>query len=109
MGLQHEPLERLLAEGRDSALLRMGLALAYHRSGGFEAAREHIVRALDFDPDFAAAWRLHGLIALALDDAAQAASAFTQGLAVAQRRGDRQLVRELEVRLRRLGRPPCEG
>ncbi|MES2051681.1 MAG: hypothetical protein V4455_06940, partial [Pseudomonadota bacterium] len=64
-GTDPAALERLLAAGRDSALLRMGLALAYHRREDYDAARLHVTQALVFDPDFAAAGRLKGLIALA--------------------------------------------
>lgn len=104
-GTDPAALERLLAAGRDSALLRMGLALAYHRREDYEAARLHVTQALVFDPDFAAAGRLKGLIALACGDTAGAEAAFADALAVAQRRGDYQLAKELAVRLRRLQAP----
>lgn len=97
-----EALEHLLSQGRDGALLRMGLALAYHRRGAFHAALAHVEKAQVFDPQFAAAGRLHGLIALALGDNAGAEAAFDRALKVAQERGEHQLARELAVRLRRL-------
>ena len=97
-----EALERLLSQGRDGALLRMGLALAYHRRGEFSAALGHVQKAQALDPQFSAAGRLHGLIALALGDTAGAEAAFDRALAVAHTRGEHQLARELEVRLRRL-------
>ena len=97
-----EALEALLATGRDSALLRMGLALAHHRCGNPDAAVRHTTQALVHDPDFAAAGRLQRLLALECGNAAEAAAAFGRALAAAQRRGDYQLVKELAVRLRRL-------
>ena len=97
-----DALEALLAAGRDSALLRMGLALAHHRCGNVDAAARHITQALVLDPDFAAAGRLQGLLALECGKPAEAAAAFGRALAAAQRRGDYQLVKELTVRLRRL-------
>jgi Tfp pilus assembly protein PilF len=108
-GADPAALERLLATGRDGALLRMGLALAYHRREDYKAARMHVEQALVFDPDFAAAGRLKGLIALACGDTVQASAAFTDALAAAQRRGDYQLAKELTVRLRRLQPPPVSG
>lgn len=108
-GADPAALERLLAAGRDSALLRMGLALAYHRREDGETARRHATQALVLDPDFAAAGRLLGLIELARGDAAGAEAAFTKALAVAQRRGDYQLAKELVVRLRRLQVPPHDA
>lgn len=108
-GADPAALERLLATGRDSALLRMGLALAYHRCEDYKVARMHVEQALVFDPDFAAAGRLKGLIALACGDAVGAIAAFADALAVAQRRGDYQLAKELAVRLRRLLTEPVSG
>lgn len=92
----------MLAAGRDGALLRMSLALARHRQEDEQAALAHVRKALAFDPDFTAAHRLQGLIALALGDNAMAESAFAKALEVAQRRGELQLVKELTVRLKRL-------
>ncbi len=101
-GPSPEALERMLAAGRDGALLRMSLALAYHRLEDEHTALAHVEKALAFDPGFTAAGRLHGLISLALGDSATAEKAFAQALEVAQRRGEFQLVKELTVRLRRL-------
>lgn len=103
-GPSPEALERMLAAGRDGALLRMSLALAYHRRNEPQTALVHLEKALAFDADFTAAHRLQGLIALELGHAAQAEAAFGKGLEVAQRRGEMQLVKELTVRLRRVAK-----
>jgi Tfp pilus assembly protein PilF len=106
-GPSPEALERMLAAGRDGALLRMSLALAYHRRDDAPTALMHAEKAVALDPDFTAAHRLQGLIALGLGDNAMAEAAFAKALEVAQRRGELQLVKELTVRLRRLRpRPP---
>ncbi|MFM9927987.1 hypothetical protein VLK31_33805 [Variovorax sp. H27-G14] len=99
-----EALERMLAAGRDGALLRMSLALAYHRRADPLTALTHLEKALAFDADFSAAHRLQGLVALELGNTAQAESAFAKGLEVAQRRGEMQLAKELTVRLRRVAK-----
>jgi Tfp pilus assembly protein PilF len=101
-GPSPEALERMLAAGRDGALLRMSLALAYHRKEDAQTALMHVGKAVELDPDFTAAHRLQGLIALGLGDNAMAEAAFAKALEVAQRRGELQLVKELTVRLRRL-------
>lgn len=101
-GPSPETLERMLAAGRDSALLRMSLALAYHRRQDPQTALARAGKAIELDPDFTAAHRLQGLIALDLGDNAKAEAAFEKALEVAQRRGELQLVKELSVRLRRL-------
>jgi tetratricopeptide (TPR) repeat protein len=103
-GPSPEALERMLAAGRDGALLRMSLALAYHRREDPRTALLHLEKALAFDADFTAAHRLQGLVALELGDSALSEAAFTKGLEVAQRRGEMQLVKELTVRLRRVAK-----
>lgn len=102
-----EPLQRMLAAGKDSALLRMSLALAHHQRGERDAAIVQLQAALAHDASFTAAWRLLGLLRLEADDTTAAREAFASGLAAARRRGDRQLEKELAVRLRRLA--PKEG
>jgi Tfp pilus assembly protein PilF len=104
-GPSPEALERMLAAGRDGALLRMSLALAYHRREDEATALMHVEKAVALDADFTAAHRLQGLIALGLGDNAKAEAAFATALEVAQRRGELQLVKELTVRLRRLRAP----
>lgn len=104
-GPSPEALERMLAAGRDSALLRMSLALAYHRREDVATALMHVEKAVALDADFTAAHRLQGLIALGLGDNTKAEAAFATALEVAQRRGELQLVKELTVRLRRLRAP----
>ena len=101
-GPSPEALERMLAAGRDGALLRMSLALAYHRREDPQTALTHVDKAIELGPDFTAAHRLQGLLALDLGDNAKAEAAFDKALEVAQRRGELQLVKELTVRLRRL-------
>ena len=97
--------ERLLAAGRGGGLPRTGLGRADPRRDDAPTALMHAEKALAFDPEFTAAWRLQGLLALALGDAAKAEASFAQALEVAQRRGELQLVKELTVRLRRLRTP----
>ncbi|RQO52388.1 hypothetical protein DBV14_16125 [Variovorax sp. KBW07] len=104
-GPSPEALERMLAAGRDGALLRMSLALAYHRREDAATALMHLEKAVALDADFTAAHRLQGLIALGLGDNTKAEAAFATALEVAQRRGELQLVKELTVRLRRLRAP----
>lgn len=97
--------ERLLAlieTGNDSAQLRFGLASAYFSEEQFEAAREHAAIAVELDPDYSAAWRLLGRACAQIDDADAARTAFEKGIAVAEKRGDRQLVKEMQVFIRRL-------
>jgi predicted Zn-dependent protease len=89
---------------RDGALLRFSLGNALLSAGLANEAIDELRRALDFDTHYSAAWKLLGKACLAGDDAAGAAAAWTQGIAVARQRGDKQAEKEMTVFLRRLER-----
>lgn len=88
---------------RDGALLRFSLGNALFAEGQSAEAIEELRRALAFDPAYSAAWKLLGKACLAIDDRAGAAEAWRQGIAAADRRGDKQAGKEMAVFLRRLG------
>jgi Tfp pilus assembly protein PilF len=97
-------LEAMLAQGHDGAQLRFGLANAYARAEDYESAARHADIAVTLDPDYSAAWRLLGQIRIRLGNEDEARHAFDKGLEAATRRGDMQLVKELNVFLARLER-----
>ena len=71
-------------------------------AGDHAAASEELRRAVSFDPNYSAAWKLLGKACLAAQDHAGAADAWRQGIAVAQQRGDKQAEKEMTVFLRRV-------
>jgi len=87
---------------RDGALLRFSLGNALFEQGDHAAAVEEFRRAVSFDANYSAAWKLLGKACLALHDQAGAAEAWRQGIAVAQKRGDKQAEKEMTVFLRRV-------
>ncbi|WP_326537186.1 tetratricopeptide repeat protein [Pseudorhodoferax sp.] len=97
-------LERLLAAGRDGALLRFGLGQALLREGQPLAAAEHLREATRQDPGYSAAWKLLGKVLDQLGSGDEAEAAWHEGLAVAGQRGDMQSVKEITVFLKRLRR-----
>jgi Tfp pilus assembly protein PilF len=97
-----DALRRMIEGGRDGAMPRLTLGEAMAREGQTEEAVGHFEKAIAFDPDYSAAWRALGRLQLKSGDTAAATQTFRQGLAAARRRGDMQIVRELEVRLKRL-------
>ena len=99
-----EKLEATLAGGLDNVQLRFGLASACFREGRFEDTKLHATVAVERDPDYSAAWRLLGRALVELGERDAAAAAFEQGIAAGQRRGDMQLVKEMNVFLARLQR-----
>ena len=97
-----QSLEKLLAAGKDSALLRFGLSNAYLEAGDAGMAAGHAQRALALDPDYSAAWKVLGRALTELGRFSEALSAYRQGIEVAQRKGDLQAVKEMQVFARRL-------
>ena len=99
-----ENLEKMLAAGRDSPMLRLSLGQGYLREGDVRQALEHLRSAVEQDPAYSAAWKLLGKALAdsgALDEAREA---YDRGIAVARERGDLQAAREMEVFRRRLDR-----
>ena len=99
-----ERFEALLASGRDDALLRFGLGMQYLQAGDAARSAEHLKRAVAHDPDYSAAWKLLGKALAQSGDASGAAAAYRDGIAAAQRKGDKQAAREMTVFLRRIER-----
>ncbi len=97
-----ENLLNLLAKGQDNALLRFTLGQDYWRAGDTEQAVAHLREAVALDENYSAAWKLLGRALTDRGDASAAIAAYTQGISVAQRRGDKQAEKEMQVFLRRL-------
>jgi len=91
----------MLSTGPDSAQLRFGLASALVARGELGEALDHARAALALDAEYSAAWRLLGRIYQQRGDLEAAVRTFEQGIAVAERRGDRQLVKEMQIFLAR--------
>lgn len=98
-------LEKLLAAGRDSALLRFGLGNACLDAGEAAQAVVHLQRCVEFDASYSAAWKLLGKAHAALGASAAARVAWEQGLDAARRHGDKQAEKEITVFLRKLDKP----
>ena len=96
--------ERILASGKDGALLRFGLGNEYLKAGDAESAAEHLRRAVVLDPGYSAAWKLLGKALLAADRRDEALAAWREGIAAAERKGDKQAMKEMQVFARRLVR-----
>ncbi|OBU64174.1 hypothetical protein A9K58_17685 [Stenotrophomonas maltophilia] len=99
-----EALERMLATGKDGALLRFGLGKAWLDAGNPVRAATHLGRCVVLDPHYSAAWKLLGKAWLASGQPQAAREAWQRGLSVAGSRGDQQARREMQVFLRRLDR-----
>ena len=97
-------LESLLASGKDNALLRFSLGSEYLKAGDAPSACTHLSRALEHDPEYSAAWKLYGKALAEAGRADEALAAYRLGIAVAERKGDKQAAKEMQVFARRLER-----
>ena len=97
-----ENLEKLLAAGKDSPLLRFGLGSEYLKARDAGMAAGHLQRALALDPGYSAAWKLLGQALTELNRFSEALTAYRQGIEAAERNGDLQAAKEMRVFARRL-------
>jgi tetratricopeptide (TPR) repeat protein len=95
-------LEALLVKGGDSATLRLALAARHLDAGDAAAAVKHAEAAVRLDPEYSAAWKALGSALAAAGRAAEAVQSYERGIAVAERRGDRQAAKEMRVFSKRL-------
>ena len=96
--------ERMLAAGKDGALLRFGLGSEYLKSGDAAGAVEHLQRAVALDPGYSAAWKLLGKALLDAGRSDEALVAWRDGIAAAERKGDKQAMKEMQVFARRVAK-----
>jgi Tfp pilus assembly protein PilF len=94
----------MLERGQDTALLRFSLGNEYRAQEDDRNAAIHLEEAVRLDPEYSAAWNLLGKVLTDLDETSRAAETYTQGIAVAEKSGDRQAAKEMSVFLRRLAK-----
>jgi predicted Zn-dependent protease len=97
-------LEKLIGGPRDNALLRYSLGNEYLKAGEHASAAGHLRAAVERNPDYSAAWKLLGRALAAGGDREGALAAWREGIAVAERKGDKQAAKEMAVFARRLER-----
>lgn len=97
-------LEKMLANGRDSALLRFGLGKLYIDNNDFLQAGKHLEACLAIDENYSAAWKLLGKARFGLNDLVGAGEAWRRGIEAAKRNRDKQTEKEMSVFVRRLGK-----
>jgi Tfp pilus assembly protein PilF len=102
MSARLDSLRALRGGPRDGALLRVALANALIDEDANVDAIAELRRALEFDPDYSAAWKQLGRLLAESGDATAAIETYRSGIAAAQKRGDKQAQKEMTVFLRRL-------
>lgn len=97
-------LEKMLADGKDDAMLRFGLGNAYFQNKDYARAAEHLARALEFDSGYSAAWKLLGRARMQLEELDMAERTFESGIEHAEAKGDKQAVKEMQVFLKKIAK-----
>jgi len=95
-------LEKLLGTPRDGALLRFSLGMEHAKAGESPKAIEYFRAAVARDPGYSAAWRALGKALEAAGEDAAALAAYKDGIAAAERKGDKQAGKEMTVFARRI-------
>jgi Tfp pilus assembly protein PilF len=90
-------LQKLIGTPRDGALLRFSLGNEYLKLGDAHNAELQLREALARDPAYSAAWKLLGRALAEAGQAAASLTAYRQGIAVAEQRGDLQAAKEMTV------------
>ncbi len=97
-----ERFEAQLAEGNDSALLRLSIAQQLSTELRFDEAIGHLQRALLLNPLYTAVWQALGSALEKKGDAARAMATYKSGVETAKKNGDKQAERQMGVFLSRL-------
>ncbi|HNV08339.1 MAG: tetratricopeptide repeat protein [Dokdonella sp.] len=97
-----ERLRKQLGGPRDGALLRFSLGNALLAEDDASGAVDAFRAALEFKPDYSAAWKLLAAAQLKAGDASAAQASYERGIEVAHAAGDIQAAKEMQVFLRRL-------
>lgn len=95
-------LEKMLAAGKDNALLRFSLGSEYLKLGDAQTAAGHLRAAVTHDPKYSAAWKLLGKALAEAGQLQAALEAYRKGIDVAEEKGDKQAAKEMTVFARRI-------
>jgi len=104
-----ETFEKLLAQGKDNAMLRYSLGNEYLKAGRYAEAATHLRAALAFDARYSAAWKLLGKALAAAGELREALDTYRQGIAAAEAKGDIQAAKEMTVFARRIDKQLSGG
>lgn len=101
--------ERMLASGKDSALLRYSIGNEYMKAGDWPAAIDAFANAVALDPTYTAAWKLYAKAFEQAGHPTRALDTYRHGIVVARQKGDRQAEKEMTVFARRIERALAGG
>ncbi len=97
-----DTFKSLLEKGNDNALLRYSLGNEYFKESNFEQAILHLEKAIEFNQSYSAAWKLYAKALSENNQATEAISAYKKGIDIAEKNGDKQAAKEMNIFLKRL-------
>ncbi|MBI4641918.1 MAG: tetratricopeptide repeat protein [Candidatus Tectomicrobia bacterium] len=99
-----EQFKQLAELEPEDDLVRFGLGTAYFDEGQYEEATKEFQQAIRLNPDYSAAYRDLGKALEKAGRPEEAKTVYTQGIEVADRKGDIQTMKEMQIFLKRLER-----
>jgi Tfp pilus assembly protein PilF len=97
-----ETFKSLLDKGNDDALLRYSLGNEYLKQSDYQQAIVHLEKAIEFNNNYSAAWKLYAKALAENQQTTEAINAYEKGIEIAEANGDKQAVKEMQVFLKRL-------
>lgn len=94
-------LKQMLAQGQDNLLLRFGLGKAMLDADQASDAIEHLLKAIEFNPEHSASWKLLGKAYAGNGQLDEAIKTYKRGIEMAEKKGDIQAAKEMNVFLKR--------
>ncbi len=101
--------EQMVELGKDNALLRFTLGSAFLKQERYDEAVEHLLKAVEFTPDYTAAWKILGKAYLGNQALIEAKKTFEKGITIAEQKGDMQAKKEMMVFLKRCEKSSDKG
>ena len=95
-------LEKMLAGGKDSAVLRFSLGNEYLKASNLATAIIHLQQAVALDSNYSAAWKLLAKALTESERLQEALQAYQQGISAAEKKGDKQAAKEMIIFAKRL-------
>jgi predicted Zn-dependent protease len=93
---------RLLDRDPNNPMILYSLGNELFKEKKYHEAREYLNRAVQSKPDYSVAYRTLGRTLYELGEYAKARRVFAEGRRVAERNGDLQTIKEIDVFVRRL-------
>lgn len=93
---------KLLERDPENPMVLYSLGTELFKEGEYGEAREHLSNAVRNKPDYSVAYRTLGRALAELGEDEEARRVFDEGREVAQKNGDLQTVKEIDVFARRL-------